>query len=282
MHTSLALTPLDVFWIVLLVSSYMPVLQRRIVEARRWRMLVRLQGRRHSRVITLVHRQETISFLGIPLARYIDVNDAEEILNAIHLTPPDLPIDLIVHTPGGLVLAASQIAHALNRHPGNVRVMVPHYAMSGGTLIALAANEIIMDPNAVLGPVDPQLGEYAAASILSVLDSKPPGEIILADVGRKAIVQVAATVQRILERNGVAHEKAQELSKVLSTGTWTHDYPIDYAQAKELGLPVSDVMPREVYALMALYRTPTQRRPGVEYVAVPANTGRGANSTLRQ
>jgi len=66
-----------------------------------------------------------------------------------------------------LVLAASQIAHALSRHQAPVRVLVPHYAMSGGTLIALSADEIIMDPNAVLGPVDPQLSEYPAASVLA-------------------------------------------------------------------------------------------------------------------
>ena len=46
---------------------------------------------------------------------------------------------------------------------------VPHYAMSGGTLIALAADEIVMYEDAVLGPVDPQLGQYPAASILTVV-----------------------------------------------------------------------------------------------------------------
>lgn len=61
-------------------------------------------------------------------------------LRAIELTDPSVPIDLIIHTPGGLVLAAEQIARALSRHPSQVTVMVPHYAMSGGTLIALAAD----------------------------------------------------------------------------------------------------------------------------------------------
>src|SRR5579872_3044723 len=129
MHVYQALTPLEIFWILLLVSGYLPVVQRRYLEAQRWRTLGKLQRERHSRVITLIHRQETISFLGIPLARYIDINDSEEILRAVHLTPDDVPIDLIVHTPGGLVLAASQIAHALSRHPAPVRVLVPHYAM---------------------------------------------------------------------------------------------------------------------------------------------------------
>ncbi|MER3514877.1 MAG: hypothetical protein C4310_11265, partial [Chloroflexota bacterium] len=105
-------------------------------------------------------RQETISLLGLPLSRYIDIDDSEDLLRAIRLTSPDTPIDLILHTPGGLVIAAEQIAHALLRHKAPVTVFVPHYALSGGTLIALAADQIVMDPNAVLGPVDPQIGQW--------------------------------------------------------------------------------------------------------------------------
>ncbi len=124
-------------------------------------------------------------------------------LRAIKLTSDDMPIDLIIHTPGGLVLAAAQIANALRRHPGKVTVFVPHYAMSGGTLIALAADEIVMDPNAVLGPVDPQIGQLPAASILTVLERKAANEIddqtfIMADVARKALNQLGATVQELL------------------------------------------------------------------------------------
>jgi ATP-dependent protease ClpP protease subunit len=57
--------------------------------------------------------------------------------------PPDIPIYLILHTPGGLVLAAMQIARAVESHKAKVTVYVPVYAMSGGTLMALAADEIL-------------------------------------------------------------------------------------------------------------------------------------------
>ena len=139
-------------------------------------MIENLQKQRGSRIITLIHRQETVSLLGIPVTRYIDIDDAEAILRAIRLTPADKPIDVILHTPGGLVLAASQIAKALKNHKGTVSVMVPHYAMSGGTLIALAADQIIMDPNAVLGPADPQIGGLPAASIILAVAAKPAYE----------------------------------------------------------------------------------------------------------
>src|SRR3989475_3484330 len=165
----------DVLWVSLMVTALQPILKQKLLEMRRLRLLVQLEKRRGSRVIALVHRQETMSFLGFPLMRYIDVNDSEEVLRAIKLTDTSRPIDLIMHTPGGLVLAAGQIANALRRHEAKVTVFVPHYAMSGGTLIALAADEIVMDHNAVLGPVDPQVGQSPAASVLTVLETARPG-----------------------------------------------------------------------------------------------------------
>lgn len=263
----------DLLWLFFMISAVQPIIRQKMLEASRLRLLHRLQNQRKSRVIALVHRQETMSFLGFPLVRYIDINDSEEILRAIKLTDPDTPIDLIIHTPGGLVLAAGQIAHALRRHRAKVTVFVPHYAMSGGTLISLAANEIVMDANAVLGPVDPQLGEAPAASILSVIERKKPEDIedktlILADVSRKAILQLRKTVQELLGER-MAHDAATALADKLTTGTWTHDYGIGSEEAKQLGLPVSTDMPQQVYDFMALFPQPTRMRPSVEYIPVP-------------
>ena len=67
----------------------------------------------------------------------------------------------------------------------------------------------------------------------------------------------------------MAAERADELAGVLSCGTWTHDYPIGVAEARGLGLAISEALPAEVYELMALYREPTQRRPSVLYVPIP-------------
>ena len=153
----------NALWILFLLSAFMPLVQARLLAMARLRFLRRLERQRRSRVITLIHRQESRTILGIPVARYIDIDDSEQVLRAIRLTPRDMPIDLILHTPGGLVLATEQIANALKNHQAKVTVIIPHYAMSGGTLLTLAADEILMDANAVIGPVDPQVGEYPAA-----------------------------------------------------------------------------------------------------------------------
>src|SRR6267378_2538385 len=101
--------------------------------------LGQFERERNSRVIAMIHRQEGGSLFGVPVSGSISIDDSEAVLRAIRLTPPEQPIDIILHTPGGLVLAAEQIAKALVERKGKVTVFVPHYAMSGGTLIALAA-----------------------------------------------------------------------------------------------------------------------------------------------
>src|SRR6202158_6199384 len=163
----------DLLWMFFVLTALQPVVKQRMLESSRRQLIAQIERRRRSRVILLVHRQETMSVLGFPLMRYIDVNDAEDVMRACEMTDPEVPLDLVLHTPGGLVLASLQIARAVRNRKGKVTVFVPHYAMSGGTLIALAADEIVMSPYAVLGPVDPQLGQYPAASVLKVLEKKP-------------------------------------------------------------------------------------------------------------
>ena len=94
------------FWIVLaaLLLHY-SCGSARVVAARK-QILDHLQQQRKSRVIAMIHGQDTVSFLGVPVASSITIEDSEAILRAIRLTPPDQPIDIILHTPGGLVLAA--------------------------------------------------------------------------------------------------------------------------------------------------------------------------------
>ncbi len=264
----------SLLWVLFIIMTIIPVLQQRMIEGRRLALMRAIEKKRGSRLITLIHRQEAMAILGIPIARYVDIEDSEALLRAIHLTPEDMPIDIILHTPGGLVLAAEQIAHALVRHKGKVTVFVPHYAMSGGTLIAMAADEIVLDENAVLGPVDPQLGEFPATSILAAVARKDVNEtddrtLILADVARKAITQVHTTVKSILMANGMSEDRAKELADVMSCGRWTHDYPISLEEASSLGLPVRGALPAEVYELMNLYPQPAQRRPSVQYIPIP-------------
>ena len=263
----------DIFWLFFILSALQPMMQKRLLDFSRQRLISKIENDRGSRVILLVHRQETMSFLGFPVYKYISVDDSEEVIRAIHMTDKDIPIDLILHTPGGLVLASLQIAQAIKKHKGKVTAFVPHYAMSGGTLISLAAREIVMSDSAVLGPVDPQLGQYPAASVLKVIARKPIKDIkdqtlIMADQAEKAIFQVRESVKELMDGKPT-NGKVDELARLLSEGRWTHDFPITYERAKALGLPVNSNIPDDVLKLMALYPQPTRTQPSVEYLPGP-------------
>lgn len=260
----------DLIWIFFIFVMVQPLLRQRMLEWGRLRQLRRIELRRGTRVITLMHRQVSMAFLGIPVMRYIDINDSEEVIRAIRLTDDHTPIDLIVHAPGGLVLAALQIAHAISAHPEKVTVHVPHYAMSGATLIALAADEIVMDRHAVLGPVDPQIGSYPAASILAVVGRKNVDRLddrtlILADLAEKAIAQVKGAVKQLLLEH-MEEPDAEQAATMLSTGTWTHDHPLTADVAKLLGLPISTEIDPAIYELMRLYPQPVRQQSSVEYL----------------
>jgi len=270
----------DLLWGVFLVAAFQPFIRQRMLEASRHRMIGRIERERGSRLILLVHRQESMSLLGIPLLRFIDLQDSEAIIHAMQLTDPEMPIDLVLHTPGGLVLSASQIARAIKHRRGKVTVFVPHYAMSGGTLIALAADEIVMCRHSVLGPIDPQIGKFPAASLIRVVERKPIGDIddetlILADQAAKAIRQLEDLVSEIMSGTYEAAVVA-ELSKLLTQGKWTHDYPITCDEASRLGLKVRTDMPQEILELMTYFPQPVRRVQSVEFGDEPLRRGKKA------
>jgi len=279
----------DIFWLLLIFFSLWPIFQQKNLEWARLRLIREIEKKRKSRVITMIHRQERIAFMGIPIVRYITIEDSERVLRAIRMTPEDMPIDFIIHTPGGLALAATQIASALAKHKAPVRVIVPHYAMSGGTLIALAADEIIMDENAVLGPLDPQLGQFPAPSVVRAIKEKFQSDkgsvkdemLILADIAGKAIHQMQEIIVKILTMKGHDEEKARRIADILTSGYWTHDYPLTVEVVRALGLNVSTDVPKEVYDLMDLYYQPVGQ-PSVQYIPVPYGEPKKGEVPLRK
>jgi ClpP class serine protease len=259
---------------VTILTAVLPMIRKALIAQRREKARRAMEKARGSRVITMIHRQETMALLGLPIARYITIEDSERILREIRSIPADVPIDMVVHTPGGIALAAEQIAMALKRHKAPVTVFVPHYAMSGGTLIALAADRVHMDPNAVLGPVDPQLGQHAGASYLKAVELKGVQNVsdetaMLADMAHKAKNQIHDFIFDLLQGQ-MAESRAKDLAELFTDGRWTHDYPLTVSFLAELGLPVTNEMPAEVYRLMDDYeQTPQTQRPSAYRVGQP-------------
>src|SRR5271165_7147553 len=162
----------SLIWIFFVIMMMQPLFMGRWYAVRRAQAIRALEKSHASRVITMIHRQEKRSLFGFAMPRQIDMEDAQTIIAAIKETPDDMPIDFVINTPGGVVLAAMQIARAIEAHKAKVTVYVPIYAMSGGTLIALAADEIVLGEFSVLGPIDPQMAGLPAASLVKARDSK--------------------------------------------------------------------------------------------------------------
>jgi ClpP class serine protease len=268
-------------WLLIALMALQPVLTTRWSAIKRAQAIRAIERKRGTRVITMIHRQEKRSLFGFSVSRHIDLEDAQTIIAAIKETPTDRPIDLILHTPGGIVLAAMQIARAVEAHPAKVTVLVPVYAMSGGTLIALAADEIVLGEFSVLGPIDPQIAGLPAASIVRARDSKPVEHVfdltlVLADVSEKALDQVKRGAVELMTPR-LEQAKAEELAAKLAGGHWTHDYALTATEATKIGLPVTVGMPLEVMELMKLYPQPVQRS-GVEFLPIDVPGRRGAGS----
>jgi len=110
------------------------------------------------------------SWLTKPNVGDIDINDADMtgFMSCIHGLDCSKGLDLILHTPGGSPAAAESIVNYLRiKFNKDIRVFVPHMAMSAGTMIACSAKEIYMGNHSSLGPIDPQFNGIPAFNILS-------------------------------------------------------------------------------------------------------------------
>lgn len=237
---------------------------RRQILAKRQEILLKLEKERGSRVITLIHRKEP----WLEEEQSIAIEDSEHVLLDIHQTPKKRPIDIIIHTPGGLQLAAEMIGSALKQHPAKVTAIVPFYAMSGGTLISLAADEILMEDFSVLGPLDPQINGMAAGSLLLLLEKKPieaiaDEAIIMADLAEKALTEVQGYIAWFLEDKKISKAQRKLIAGFLTGGYVAHSRPLSFGTMKDLKLPVKKGVPDLVWKLFSTCVFGHCDRPGL-------------------
>jgi len=215
--------------------------------------LRRMQERRGSSVICVVHSASMHSEL-------VDMTTAKDVLRALSAVDPDAPLDIVLHTPGGVSFHGWQIAQALKAHRGRKTVFVPYFAWSAGTIIALAADEIVMGPHAALGPIDTQFNNVPVSAWVSVLKQKPRKKIddvtlFLAERSERLMKDDHAKALELMK--GVyAPGVAERIARTLNDGTLTHGYPVTFQAARKLGLKVSNAMPDEPVQIVHEFRDP--------------------------
>jgi len=97
----------------------------------------------------------------------INDNDKNAFMTTVHELDRNKGLDLVLHTPGGDIAATESIIQYLRQmFQGNIRVIVPQIAMSGGTMIALACKSIVMGKQSSLGPIDPQINGVSAVGAI--------------------------------------------------------------------------------------------------------------------
>ncbi|MHC1754162.1 MAG: hypothetical protein AB9861_01800 [Methanosarcina sp.] len=263
------------FVFLFLYAIIYPQSQLKKIRMQRMAKLKAMERRHGYKVLTMIHRREAISFFGLPAYQFIDEEDAEQILRWIRKYR-NYPLELILHTPGGQLHASIQIARALKNHPKKTRVLIPHYSMSGGTIIALAADEIVMDKDAVIGPIDPQVGDlmrglFPAPSWIYAAEMKKENAedvtLVMSDISRKALKLTRNVAMELLEGKIIPvsgrENSLDEIVEKLVSGEMIHSTPLSAAEAKEIGLSVSTDFPEDVHEFMKLFR-PVKRN--VEYV----------------
>ncbi|MGA3108386.1 MAG: hypothetical protein ABSD99_02870 [Candidatus Bathyarchaeia archaeon] len=229
------------------------------ILAWRQRIIEDLEKERGTKVLTMIHKKELWTEPGGDPE--IGIEDTETVLQKMRKIPPDTPVDFIIHTPGGYALAAQMMAMAIKFHPAKVTVMVPFYAMSGGSLMTLAAGEIRMEKYSVLGPVDPQIptpdGMYPAGSITTLAKTKPIQNItdrmvIMSEVANLEIENAKAFVMWLLEGK-MDKEQAERVADFLARGYMSHATPITLDVARAIGLNVVEGIPDKVYELFKTF-----------------------------
>lgn len=176
----------------------------------------------------------------------------------------------MLHTPGGYVDAVEKFVTVLKYLKPNYRVIIPNWAKSGGTLIALASKSILLGVNSELGPVDPQieLPDYGIvpAEYVDNDDAQPK---VYAQIAKGMFERAKSLAEKYLRAGMLSGEKEHlipiVLAKMSSAGGYgSHGAVIDYNEAISLGLSVEWLPPQEelwkrIWLLYCLYDADTQR-----------------------
>lgn len=206
----------------------------------------------------LIHDIETLT--GRPLCVYFaqldqainhtDPDDLSEILAGIKADE----VDLFIQTPGGDVNATEKLISILRQRLKSWRVIVPSWAKSAGTVIALSASEIVFGINSELGPIDPQIVTASGPFPCELLANDPQIPQHQRQLYSLFSERMKELARRLLE-NGMMRGKKDKvdelLAKIASTnGYKSHGAVIDAAEAKLLGLVTAFLKPDEKLATL--------------------------------
>lgn len=193
-----------------------------------------------------------------------DPDDLSEIISGMD----DKEVDILLQTPGGDVDATEKIVSVLRKSFSSYRIIVPSWAKSAGTVIALSSAEIVMGVNSELGPIDPQFQTNNGMMPAELLAKDPHFPQHLQAYFGNAVTRMQNMAREFL-RTGMLKGTAVDIDGVIrkvsqTEGYLSHGAVIDFEEARKLGLAVTyldqkDDLWRRIWLLYSMYDYDTKQ-----------------------
>ncbi len=197
-------------------------------------------------IINIIHSNNT----RITDQTHIDFVKAYEKMNK------DLNIHILIHTIGGALSCSEAICNCIINHKqsnykGKIFAYIPYYAYSGGCMIAITCDKIIMSKNAVLGPCDGQqmiIRTHSFSSIVATVNYKkakgePISEEWLAAYynSQLSLERQLEYINKLIKSNKFSEELGKIIYNEFFSGKYNHDKIFSAQEAKEIGLNIEIV-----------------------------------------
>jgi len=206
----------------------------------------------------------------------VDREDVISFVDLLHTVSTGEPIDLLLQTGGGNIDAAEKLVTMMRKKTGSarLRIIVPDYAKSAGTLMVLGADSVVMSDTSELGPIDPQVersdrnGNLIWHSVTNYLDAyrkhsnalkKDATDVTAQMMLNKLDPETVVLFENVMDRAREVGEDHLKLGMMNAIGNWsqavsalldgkqfkTHGQPITWEDAldKSLGLAVEYLEP---------------------------------------
>jgi ClpP class serine protease len=176
-----------------------------------------------------------------------DSDDLSEVLEGI----TGRHIDLLIHTPGGGVDAVEKIVTVLKKRTDSFRVLVPGWAKSGGTVIAISSSEIVLGINSEMGPIDPQLRINGLGMVpAEVVANDPTMQPAVQAMAKMAVERMRKMAANYLAQGMLKGKTEEQIAAVVAqlssaTSYGSHGAVIDSDEAKQLGLTATYLEPSD-------------------------------------
>lgn len=220
------------------------------------------------KIILINHRvQEGTNFYGLDFGGnqgHLTQKDAIKVIDILRDIPENATVDIVLNTNGGSMQAAEVIINALHNHKGKIRVYIPHYAASAGTMLALIADDVYLGKNAYISPIDPQMGPFSAASIVKFCDRTTPGSWLgdLTKLFRRDAEAAMTRVQELIFKAVYGRGDHTEIFQELASGKYNHDRPIFFSEASRTIPYIHSGIPPDIHRLFDLHNKKSERKCG--------------------